>query len=246
MNDTQKPIYLRTKTNSPTMTLVAFDLDDTLYKESDYVKSALLHIAGFLSSKYHLSAERIFDLMSRDGVNPFDALYSFLNTENIVIEENTCDLLKLYRNHFPDLLLPVESRIALERLIASGYRLAIITDGRSVGQMYKILSLGLDRFVSRPNVSISEEIGCDKHSAFPFERMMKRNPDCDSFIYVGDNPEKDFIWPNRLGWTSVMLLDADSVNIHSQQPDRLDEKSRAQYEIRSLAELPTLLQKLRL
>jgi putative hydrolase of the HAD superfamily len=27
----------------------------------------------------------------------------------------------------------------------------------------------------------------------------------DRFVYVGDNPSKDFLAPNQLGWTTVLI-----------------------------------------
>jgi putative hydrolase of the HAD superfamily len=35
------------------------------------------------------------------------------------------------------------------------------------------------------------------------------------YYYIGDNPQKDFLVPNQLGWESVCLLD-DGSNIHEQ------------------------------
>ena len=49
--------------------------------------------------------------------------------------------------------------------------------------------------------------------------MMERNPAEHRFVYVGDNPAKDFRWPNALGWLTVQLDDPDGVNIHSQAID---------------------------
>lgn len=237
----QKPIYLHDKTAASNMTLVAFDLDDTLYKEHAYVKSALRHIADFLGNKYGLIADELFLEMSRSKVNHFDALYGYLSTKGYVIEETISDLLKLYRNHFPNINLDKETLDALKQIVETCARLAIITDGRAIGQIYKVLALGLDKFVPLQNLSISEVIGSDKHSAGPFMRMMKRNADCDTFVYIGDNPEKDFIWPNRLGWTTIMLLDKTNENIHSQDTENRNSSSLAQYEISSIAELPSLL-----
>ena len=44
---------------------------------------------------------------------------------------------------------------------------------------------------------------------------MNKFPSADQYIYIGDNPKKDFITPNRLGWTTIGILDSGQ-NIHSQ------------------------------
>ena len=36
-----------------------------------------------------------------------------------------------------------------------------------------------------------------------------------NYVYIGDNPHKDFITPNKLGWTTICLLDRGQ-NIHKQ------------------------------
>jgi putative hydrolase of the HAD superfamily len=42
---------------------------------------------------------------------------------------------------------------------------------------------------------------------------MEAHPAAARFLYVGDNPDKDFLAPNRLGWTTVMVR--DERNLHS-------------------------------
>jgi putative hydrolase of the HAD superfamily len=37
----------------------------------------------------------------------------------------------------------------------------------------------------------------------------------ENYIYIADNPNKDFITPNKLGWTSICLLDRGQ-NVHQQ------------------------------
>ena len=101
--------------------------------------------------------------------------------------------------------------------------MGMITDGRIQTQRLKIHALGLDKYIPEQNILISEATGADKHFSLPFDIMMRRNPGESRFVYVGDNPEKDFLWPNRLGWLTVMLLDTDGRNIH---PQRIPADSR--------------------
>ncbi len=41
------------------------------------------------------------------------------------------------------------------------------------------------------------------------------NKIAENYIYIADNPKKDFITPNKLGWTSICLLDKGQ-NVHEQ------------------------------
>ena len=58
---------------------VAFDLDDTLYKEIDFVKSAHNHIAHILSKKYVQYHNDILSILDKNK-SPFDPLCDFFKS----------------------------------------------------------------------------------------------------------------------------------------------------------------------
>jgi len=210
------------------MKVIVFDLDDTLYPESAYVKSGRKAVARAISSRRPGIAESdILAAMDRPG-NPFD---------NIADLGDVNEMVSIYRNHVPDISLPPESAAVLDRLAGDGnIRLALVTDGRTLGQRNKIKALGLERYFDDMDIYISGERGADKHSPDSFVDIMKRYPDADSYTYVGDNPEKDFIHPNRLGWTTIMLRGNDD-NIFNQNTDEFPAGNRPQIIIGSLSEL---------
>ena len=65
----------------------------------------------------------------------------------------------------------------------------------------------------------TEQLGRDawKPSTKGFQRMEELlHTPSRQCLYVGDNPAKDFVAPNRLGWRSIqLLLDGQ---IHSKNP----------------------------
>ena len=65
---------------------------------------------------------------------------------------------------------------------------------------------------------------------------MNRYPECHDFTYVGDNPRKDFISPNALGWLTVCLKD-DGRNIHKQDFTSITAQALPKKTIESLKEL---------
>ena len=65
------------------------------------------------------------------------------------------------------------------------------------------------------DIVISEEFGSEKPALSNYAYFMERYPECQDFTYVGDNPRKDFIAPNALGWMTICLKD-DGRNIHRQ------------------------------
>lgn len=87
---------------SLTSIFVAFDLDDTIYKEIDFVKSAHNHIAHILSEKYVQYRNDILTILDKN-TNPFDPLCDFI--KSIGGNEDISWLLNEYRYHSPTLIL---------------------------------------------------------------------------------------------------------------------------------------------
>lgn len=224
--------------------LVVFDLDDTLYKERDFVASAYNTIASLLAEKYNLNVVEMIEIMTNAPINPFDSLAEYLkqysDNSGVAIAEDIPWMIDTYRFHKPTLMLDEEICTTLTQLVADGFRFGVITDGRTVSQMNKFYALGLDAYFDSSLVLISEAIGADKSQPDAFRRMMKQNPDISQFYYVGDNPAKDFLWPNRLGWTTVQLNDVGR-NVHPQSIELPTDDCRPQFSINNLSDLLGIL-----
>lgn len=187
--------------------VICFDLDDTLYKEIDYLTSAYGEIAVSVG---HPELVPQMVKWYREGENVFQKLNLLLCLDTPIEE-----YLKIYRNHIPTISLSDGVEDTLNELKQRGVILGLITDGRSVGQRNKIKALGLEKWFDDENIIISEEFGSEKTDEKNFRYYMEKYRE-HSFVYVGDNPKKDFIVPNRLGWQTVMLKD-DGRNIHKQE-----------------------------
>ena len=185
--------------------VIVFDLDDTLNKEIDFLRSAYTEIANYVGRPDMLQEMVSWFLLGKN------AFYELIETCQLDVSIET--LLRIYRNHRPDIHLSEETSEVL-RLLSNDYVIGILTDGRNVTQLNKIEALGLYRFVKKENIIISEDFGFSKPSIEGYLFFMEQYPKC-SYYYVGDNPSKDFIAPNRLGWVSICLED-DGRNIHSQ------------------------------
>lgn len=189
-------------------TAVLFDLDDTLYSERDYQQSGWKAVAREAEKRGKLGAEAAYSLMS-GAMDAFDALHDACPGFPV------SEMVDIYRTHRPDISTAPGVKSLLQFLRDAGVATGIITDGRSIGQRNKIEALGLDKQVDY--ISISEEIGADKLSDRPFVRAMEHFGPDFQYIYVGDNPAKDFLQPNALGWHTIMVREAKpGVNIHPQ------------------------------
>ena len=186
-------------------TVICFDLDDTLYKEIDYLKSAYGEVAAFVG---HPEAVEQMLEWYQSGENAFKNLIDKYETGISV-----ADCLKIYREHYPQIKLEEGVKEYLEALKESDAKLGLITDGRALTQHNKIKALGLEGFFDVE--IISEEFGSEKPCVNNYEVVMNMFPERKIFIYVGANPSKDFLAPNQLRWRTVCLKN-DGRNIHRQ------------------------------
>ena len=200
--------------------VICFDLDDTLYKEIDYLKSAYREIISYALTKHNYESDSYIELSLRsyegmistfyEGGNAFQYLNQLLNLD-LPIQE----YLNIYRNHKPIISLSKEVCTILESLKCKGYILGLITDGRSIQQRNKINALGLHKWFKDENIIISEEFGSEKPCLRNYKYFTDKYPEISEYIYVGDNTNKDFITPNKLGWKTICIED-NGLNIHKQ------------------------------
>lgn len=190
-----------------------FDLDDTLYAERDYERSALVYVGA--------EVERLY------GINEFSAILLTLSAQRhpdpiaqawsqyALPEAERSAMIVAMRAHAPQIFLSEGARAVLAHLRQQTRPYAIVTDGRSITQRAKIEALGCR---DAAFVSISEEVGISKVDPARFAAVTEAlGP--GSCCYVGDNPAKDFVGPNHLGWKTVMLVHREQ-GVHAQNlPD---------------------------
>lgn len=206
------------------MRTVAFDLDDTLYREHDYVASGNRAVAQALADDTGFDPELLYQTIWRGYPRGFEAALALTgNAATLTVDR----LVDIYRSHRPCISLRPGARAMLERLRSSGAVLMLITDGDSRRQRAKIEALGIEEFFDPADIIISGETGGDKHTDIPWDIAMARHglPGM-RFTYIGDNIDKDFRQPRRRGWQTVMLLDRSGDTVFSQrfggrQPDKL-------------------------
>ena len=182
--------------------IFVFDLDDTLYSERDFEKSGIEFVYNTLDIK-HIELDSIL-------ANRKNWIDKIINGSNNQISLQM--ILDIYRNHFPIIQLYKDAKYFLEKLISQGNEMSLITDGRSITQRNKLRALGIESYFK--NIIISEEINSEKPSEYNFKLVMN-NIYTEKYIYIADNPNKDFITPNKFGWTTICLLDRGQ-NVHKQ------------------------------
>lgn len=183
---------------------VIFDLDDTLYSEAEYVRSGYKAVSEYLGGGYE---NKLWDYFA-DGKSAIDELLIELHRKD---EKDS--VLKVYREHKPEIYLYDGVTDIIDRLKAQGIRVGIITDGRPEGQRNKMDALKLWGMVD--DVIITDELGgiqfrkpCD--ISFRIIQNRWRLP-ASEIVYIGDNPIKDFQAAQQLGMKSLWYRSADGL-----------------------------------
>ncbi|MDE6206819.1 MAG: HAD hydrolase-like protein, partial [Muribaculaceae bacterium] len=168
------------------MATVCFDLDDTLYREWDFVASGYRSVAALLAADSDpADAARYLELISARRPVGFEAaideLYPAINGRPCPYTVDA--LIEHYRAHTPDISLRPGVADMLCAIADAGHRLMLITDGSTRHQRSKIRALGLTRFFAPDDILISAETGGDKTTTVPWaavERTARRSTGTNS------------------------------------------------------------------
>lgn len=190
-----------------------FDLDDTLYREIDFLYSGYRAIAHELEAR--TGTDHYAGMLARYGRNE-NVFGWIVDTFKAQWPELTREmLLTLYREHIPAITLRREAAALLSELKQRNIPAGLITDGRSITQRNKLQALGLGGYFA--DTIISEEFGSEKPDERNYRYFENKYPGY-TFHFFGDNTTKDFITPARLGWFTCCLKD-DGHHIHPQAFD---------------------------
>ncbi|MDP6943292.1 MAG: HAD family hydrolase [Myxococcota bacterium] len=188
-----------------TSTCIVWDVDDTLYLERDYVRSGFTAVGQALRDAHGIdgfgeSAWRLFEAGVRGDT--FDRALADLGVEGA--SSLVPWMVGVYREHRPDIALCEDAAQAVAAL--SELPMAAITDGPLASQQAKVDALGVADFASPVILTATLGPGMGKPHPRAFEAVMTAHGGApERFVYVADNPHKDFIGPRALGWRTVRL-----------------------------------------
>ena len=217
-----------------------FDLDDTLYPERAYVQSGFRAVASWGEEQFGWPAYESFEcmhklFMSRGRGRVFD---SWLEQKGVQPTRGLVHAaVKVYRHHDPDISLPKVHQALLESLAARA-PLYLVTDGHKIAQSKKVNALGLASLFTGIYITHRYGRAAAKPSARCFDLIRKReNASWSDIVYIGDNPEKDFVTINQLGGITVRVMTGNHAG------DSASLGFDARYCIESLTELESILDK---
>ncbi len=186
---------------------VVFDLDDTLYPERDCLRSGYYAVASFLREDRG-GSERYEDwLWGRFQAGESQGAFDALN-EHFTLglgREEILRLVEKYRRHTPT-IQPYADVPDLLRNLRGRLKLGLLSDGFLPAQRFKLDALKLEGLFDA--VVFTEDLGREKwkpsRAGYEEIRRMLSVPH-EACAYVGDNPTKDFIAANALGWLTVQF-----------------------------------------
>ena len=188
---------------------VVFDLDDTLYPESDYVLSGFRAVAAWAGEHLGIPKElgyRSLETLFRSSCrgHTFDrwlALHHVAANGELVAR-----LVEVYRDHQPEGLNPFPEVRDVLSALRPIVRLGIVSDGYLAVQQRKLAALGLAPYFEAVVFSDQWGRGFWKPSQRPFVVVCELLKVAgENAIYVGDNPHKDFHGARSLGMGTVRV-----------------------------------------
>lgn len=211
--------------------VIVFDLDDTLYDESSFVRSGFDAVADYLQEVFSIPSEDsliyMLERLSKGRGHIFDDLLM----KNVIFSiKNVKRCLSVYREHKPKINLYKEAIDCLDRF--RKYPIYVVTDGNKQVQHNKLNSLDLCNKVEF--CYLTHRYGKDKAKPSPycfFKICERENVGPCNVVYVGDNPSKDFVGIKPFGFKTVRVLKGKYKTIE------MDRKFEADNRINSLAQL---------
>lgn len=188
--------------------IIVFDLDDTLYPEISYVKSGFREVSKFLGNELGIDSKKIYfrliellEVYGRGRV--FDI---FLDEHHRYSKGLVSRCLSVYRNHAPKITLSPDAQTLLKQL-KSKASLYLVTDGNKLVQQRKINALKLDRYFKKTYVTHNYGLASSKPSLNCFSKIAAiEGVHVSNLMYVGDDPNKDFVSLNKIGAMTVRVL----------------------------------------
>ena len=196
---------------------IVFDIDDTLYLERDYVRSAFKAVGEWARERFACETFgdhcwSLFQAGTRGNI--FNAALSELGLpdDKTTIQEAVAS----YREHHPRIALLRDADDLLAQLqLEPTAAVAFISDGPLIAQSRKAAALGVSQFSD--TVLLTDRWGRDYWKPHPrafetVERRLSLPP--SQCVYIADNPTKDFRAPQQRGWRTVRVRREGGLHAH--------------------------------
>ena len=208
----------------PSALAIVFDLDDTLYAEREFAFSGFQAVAGAFADRLGAPVDELAARMRRLFETPqrrrvFHAVLAEDGIAEADADALVAEMIAAYRSHRPAIRLHADAAAALDRL-QGRCRLGVISDGPLQMQNNKVQALGLAGRMDE--IILTDQWGPEFWKPHPraFEELARRwAVPARACVYVADNPAKDFVAPNALGWRTVLVKRPGGIYADRQAPE---------------------------
>jgi putative hydrolase of the HAD superfamily len=221
---------------------LVFDLDDTLYPERQFALSGFAAAERWAQANLGVSglAAEMTQLLDQGHLGQLFGLALAARVPDHQ-PQHLAGLIEAYRTHVPSRLTLFEDAAWALAHFGAQLKLGLITDGSHGVQMRKVEALGVARHFQE--IVYTDALG-GRAFAKPHQQSFRLIEAAlggagARFVYIGDNPAKDFVAPNALGWLTVMIERPGVGRIHAgAQPA---EGGLPQHTVSSLRDLAAVL-----
>ncbi|MDR0603977.1 MAG: HAD hydrolase-like protein [Bacteroidales bacterium] len=214
---------------------IIFDLDDTLYPQIEYTRQCLLYSSSLIakiSNRNQSEIEHILNhILENKGIeyrHIYNDLFEQISFDGMPYLK---DILAKFWQCQPILQL-YESTYDVLNELKGKFILALLTDGYEKTQEYKINNLQIRHFFD--SILITDSLGVKnrKPSVIPYSVMLNNIniPACNC-IYVGNDPNKDFVGAKQLGLKTIRINQGEYKDM------KVSEKFNSEFIINSISEL---------
>lgn len=194
--------------------VVGFDLDGTLYDETEFIAQVYRPISELIGTACCTSSSQIHSAMLRRWIemgSSYNNIFSEILTSHDIYgtaaNHIIAECLALFRNFRPALTLPARVSSLLE-LMNESFDFFLASDGSVQLQMNKFRALGLECWFNPDNVAISGRNGpgFEKPSVKMLREIavLQTGLDPRSIVYFGDR-EIDRMFAEAAGFQSVTV-----------------------------------------
>ncbi len=170
-------------------------------------------VAHWLSENYGVPQNSVFlrlisELDSAGRGRVFDVV---LAEFDIFSRENIEQCVEIYRGHKPKISLYPGALEAIQR--HSAFPTYLLTDGFPAVQMRKVNVLGIENIFKRIFTTWSFGVEFGKPSLRCFHEIVQiEDSSLQEIIYVGDDPNKDFVSLNAIGARTIRVMSGRFAN----------------------------------
>ena len=200
-------------------TILIFDLDDTLYDRAEPFRKALeaaagLHIEGDVRAWYGIysrHSQEMFEANARGEITLEES--HVLRIRHAAAElgihmtaEQELAYQRYYEKAQKDIVMSDTMKELLDFCSNAGVLMGILTNGPVKNQNRKVQTLGLEKWIPKERLFISEGTGFTKPDVEAFhyvEKALHTSP--EELCMIGDSYSSDIAGAIQAGWKTIWL-----------------------------------------